>query len=592
MLKSSSNILNGIAAAPGFAFTNCYIYKKENPVINLTKITNFEEAQQNFFEALQKSKKELLKIFSLAVDKLGKERASIFEAQIMILDDQILINKILQRIKDEMLIPEYIVDDEISKYQEIMNSSDEPYMKERSLDLEDIKNRIIKNLQNKNWLSKITGDVIIVTDTLTPADTVLFAKANVKAFVTDFGGLTSHAAILARSLNIPAVVGLHDATKKIKHGEKIIVDGYNGIVILNPNPKQVNYYNKLIEKLSNVNLELEKSAYIPAKTVDEKKIEILGNLDLIEEIDLMKKNGAEGIGLVRTEQLFIESTGFPDENEQYLKYTDIAQKIYPYDVVIRLFDIGGDKVLPVDVQEANPFLGWRGVRFLLDNPELLKNQISAIQKANQLNNIKLLVPMVSSINEIRKIKAIVDECYESLIKKGNNGLNKVKIGTMIEIPSAAVMTEQFAEEVDYISIGTNDLIQFLLAVDRGNNIISALYQEFHPAVIKTLSHIIKSAKSVNKKVKVSLCGEMAADTLATPLLIGLGLDSFSVSPAAIPQLKQVILNLSYKQAEELAEECLLLKTEEEIKSVLQGFFSKNIANKINNLFEENNEKFD
>jgi phosphotransferase system enzyme I (PtsI) len=592
MLKSSSNILNGIAAAPGFAFTNCYIYKKENPVINLTKITNFEEAQQNFFEALQKSKKELLKIFSLAVDKLGKERASIFEAQIMILDDQILINKILQRIKDEMLNPEYIVSNEISKYQEIMNSSDELYMKERSLDLEDIKNRIIKNLQNKNWLSKITGDVIIVTDTLTPADTVLFAKANVKAFVTDFGGLTSHAAILARSLNIPAVVGLHDATKKIKHGEKIIVDGYNGIVILNPNPKQVNYYNKLIEKLSNVNLELEKSAYIPAKTVDEKKIEILGNLDLIEEIDLMKKNGAEGIGLVRTEQLFIESTGFPDENEQYLKYTDIAQKIYPYDVVIRLFDIGGDKVLPVDVQEANPFLGWRGVRFLLDNPELLKNQISAIQKANQLNNIKLLVPMVSSINEIRKIKAIVNECYESLIKKGNNGLNKVKIGTMIEIPSAAVMTEQFAEEVDFISIGTNDLIQFLLAVDRGNNIISALYQEFHPAVIKTLSHIIKSAKSVNKKVKVSLCGEMAADTLATPLLIGLGLDSFSVSPAAIPQLKQVILNLSFKQAEEIAEECLLLKTEEEIKSVLQGFFSKNIANKINNLFEENNEKFD
>ncbi len=592
MLKSSSNILSGIAAAPGFAYSECYVYKKENLEITKQQITDYEESKQALLDALQKSKKELLKIFSLAVDKLGENRAAIFEAQIMILDDPILVGNVLQRMKDEMLNPEYIVYDEITKYQEIMNLSNELYMKERSLDLEDIKNRIIKNLQNKRWLSKIVGDVIIVTDTLTPADTVLFAKAKVKAFVTDFGGLTSHAAILARSLNIPAVVGLHDATKKIIHGESINVDGFNGLVLLNPNPKQITFYTKKIEQLSFVTSELEKSAYIPAKTLDDKKIEIIGNLDLIEEMELMKKNGAEGIGLVRTEQLFIESMGFPDENEQYLRYTDIAQKSYPYDVVIRLFDIGGDKVLPVDVQEPNPFLGWRGIRFLLDNPELLKTQIFAVQRANQLNNVKLLIPMVSSINEIRKVKAIVDECFETLLKDGIINLQKVKIGTMIEIPSAAVMTEEFAEEVDFLSIGTNDLIQFLLAVDRGNDIISSLYQEFHPAVIKTLNFIIKTAKSMNKKIKVSLCGEMAADTLATPLLIGLGLESFSVSPAVIPHLKQVVLNLNFSQTKELAEECLKLKTEEEINSVLQGFFNKNIANKINNLFEDNNERID
>ncbi|HPN38640.1 MAG TPA: phosphoenolpyruvate--protein phosphotransferase [Melioribacteraceae bacterium] len=589
MLKSSSNILSGIASAPGLAYSECYVYKKEYLDISKVKILDFEEAKQNLLDALQKSKKELLKVFSLAVDKLGQKRAAIFEAQIMILDDPILIGNILDRMKNELLNPEYIVNDEIAKYQEIMNASDELYMKERSLDLEDIKNRIIKNLQNKKWLSKITGEVIVVTDTLTPADTVIFAKAKVKAFVTDFGGLTSHAAILARSLNIPAVVGLHDATKKIKHGDKIIVDGFNGLVIIEPNDKQIKFYSQKIEKLSLVTSELEKSAYIPAKTLDNKKIELLGNLDLVEEIDLMKKNGAEGIGLVRTEQLFIESMGFPDENEQYLRYTDIAQKLYPYEVVIRIFDTGGDKVLPFDVKEANPFLGWRGVRFLLDNPDLLKTQIMAIQRANQLNNIKLLIPMVTSLNEIRKVKDVINECYKVLQNDGNKNIQKIKIGAMIEIPSAAVMTEEFAEEVDFLSIGTNDLIQFLLAVDRGNDIISSLYQEFHPAVVKTLSYIIKTTKSLNKKVKVSLCGEMAADTLATPLLIGLGLDSFSISPAALPQLKQVILNIDYSEAKDLADKCLKLKTEEEINSELQGFFNTKISNKINNLFEDSNE---
>ncbi len=590
MVKSSSNILTGIAAAPGLAYSECYIYKKEDLDISKTKINDFEEAKQNLLDALAKSKKELLKIFSLAVDKLGEKRAAIFEAQIMILDDPILLGNILNRIKEEMINPEYVVYDEITKYQDLMSSSEELYLKERSFDLEDIKNRIIKNLQNKRWLSKITGDVIVVTDNLTPADTVVFAKAKVRAFVTDFGGLTSHAAILARSLNIPAVVGLHDATKKIQHGEKIIVDGYNGLVILNPNPNQIAFYNKKIEQLHVVNAELEKSAYLTAKTLDGKKIEILANIDLIEEINLIKKNGAEGIGLVRTEQLFLGSQGFPDENEQYQNYMDIAQKTYPYDVVIRIFDTGGDKVLPVDVQEDNPFLGWRGIRFLLDNPSLLKTQITAIQKANQLNNLKLLIPMVSNINEIRKVKALVDECYDKLVLEGNTNLKKVQVGAMVEIPSAAVMTDEFADETDFLSIGTNDLIQFLLAVDRGNEIISSLYQEFHPAVIKTLNYIIKTVKNKKKKIKLSLCGEMAADTMATALLVGLGLESFSVSPAVIPQLKQVILNINYSDAEELANKCLSLKTEEEINALLHGFFEEKIANKINNIFEDNNER--
>ncbi|MFH0733640.1 MAG: phosphoenolpyruvate--protein phosphotransferase [bacterium] len=584
MQHKKDNEYKGIGAAPGLAFSTVYIYKKEDLEISKTPIINFEEASSQLMEALQKSKKELMKIFSLAVDKLGEKRAAIFEAQIMILDDPILIDTILNRMRLEMLNPEFIVYDEITKYQVLMNSSDEVYMKERSLDIADIKNRIIRNLKNKKWISKITSDVVVVTDTLTPADAVVFARAKVKAFVTDFGGLTSHAAILARSLNIPAVVGLHDATKKINHGDSIIVDGFNGIVIANPNKEQSDYYTQKIIELSQYDKELTNIKSLPAITKDGKKIEILGNLDLVEEIELIFQNGAEGIGLIRTEQFFIESNGFPDEFEQFTKYNQLAQKIYPNNIVIRIFDIGGDKVLPVDVKEPNPFLGWRGIRFLLDNMQLLKTQLRSILKASTLKNINILIPMVASIDEVRKVKDLIELCKMELTEQGVLFDKCIKVGAMIEIPSAAVMTLEYAEEVDFLSIGTNDLIQFLLAVDRGNDIVSVHYQEFHPAVIRTLHTIISQAKASSKQTKVSMCGEMAADILAAPLLIGLGLESFSISPATIPYLKQVILNTNYWEAKELADICLKLKTENEISQLVHKFYGEKISPNVKNIF--------
>lgn len=591
MLHIKDNVIKGIAAAPGLAFSNVYLYVKENINVNKSSIVDFEEAKQQLNEALQKSKKELLKIFSLAVDKLGEKRAAIFEAQIMILDDPILLETLFHRMENEMLSPEFIVYDEISKYQNLMNSSEEIYMKERSFDIEDIKNRIIRNLKNKKWVSRITGDVVVVTDTLTPADTVVFARANVKAFVTDFGGLTSHAAILARSLNIPAIVGLHDGTKKIQHGDMLIVDGFNGLVIINPDNEQIEYYSEKIEQLNSYNAELNSIKDTQAITTDGKRIELIGNLDLVEETDFMIKYGAEGIGLVRTEQIFIESNGFPDENEQVKEYTAIANKLNQKNIVIRLFDIGGDKVLPVDVKEQNPFLGWRGIRFLLDNIQLLKTQLRSILIASGVGNISLLIPMVSSLTEVRKVKSLIEETKIELRKEKIPFDDNMKIGAMVEIPSAAVMTELFADELDFLSIGTNDLIQFLLAVDRGNDIVSTLYQEFHPAVIRTLKYIISNAEKINNK-KVSLCGEMAADIFATPLLVGLGLKSFSVSPSAIPYLKQIILNLSFQKAEELANKCLQLKTEEEINKELKDFYNDNISINITKIFEDKNEKYD
>ncbi|NMB82243.1 MAG: phosphoenolpyruvate--protein phosphotransferase, partial [Ignavibacteria bacterium] len=378
METKSDNILKGIAAAPGIAIAKAFIYEKEKESINDDAIVNVDEALQNLDIALAQSKKELRKIFSLAVDKLGEKRAAIFDAQIMILDDPILISTIQNRISKEKKIPEYVVEDEISKYTRIMNASNEPYMKERSHDIEDIKNRIIRNLKKKKLKSRITNDVVVVTSNLSPSDTVLFARANVKGYLTDFGGLTSHAAILARSLNIPAVVGLHEATNKIKDGELVIIDGYYGQVIINPDEKQIASYQKKIEKLTEHDEELNKIKELPAQTLDGKEVKLLANLDVSSEMDFIVHNNAQGIGLVRTEQLFEEHEEFPDEEKQYQIYKNIAEQIYPNMVIIRTFDIGGDKVLPVDLHEPNPMLGWRGIRLLLDSPDLFKVQIKAI----------------------------------------------------------------------------------------------------------------------------------------------------------------------------------------------------------------------
>lgn len=582
MKTVNENIIKGIAAAPGISISQAFIYKKEKEEVTADPISDLDEALQNLTIALEQSKKELRKIFSLAVDKLGEKRAAIFEAQMMILDDPFLISTIQNRIKNEMRVPEYIVSDEISKYTDMMNLSHEVYMKERSHDIEDIKNRIIRNLKKKKWKSKITSDVVVVTSTVSPSDTVLFSRVNVKGYVTDFGGLTSHAAIVARSLNIPAVVGLHDASIRINEGDLLIVDGFKGEVIINPDEKQLHDYHKKIDRLHKQDSELHKLRELPATTTDGREIQLLANLELTDELDFIVHNCAKGIGLVRTEQLFEEQEAFPDEEEQYQVYKTISERIYPESVIIRTFDIGGDKVLPVDLKEPNPFLGWRGIRLLLDNPQLFKTQIRAVLRASSHKNVKLMLPMIASIREIRESKEIIHQCKEELKKEGKLFDKHMGVGIMIEIPSAAVLVKDFAEEVDFISIGTNDLIQYLLAVDRGNEIVSGIYQEFHPAVVRTLNIIINEGKKAG--AMVSMCGEMAADPFAVPLLIGLGLDSISVSASAIPQIKKIIRSLSYQELQSLANECLVFKTEKEINHRMHQFFNEKLHDQIKNLY--------
>ena len=579
------NILRGVAAASGIVIAKAHLYEKDVEFVSSEEISDVDEAKTNFLESIKKSKKELNKIFGLAVDKLGEKRAAIFEAQIMILDDKYLIDAIFKRIATERKSAEYIVNHEISKYQRLMmNNSSEVYMKERAQDIEDIKNRIIRNIRKKKWVSHVHENIIVVAENITPADAILFSRVKVRGYVTDYGGLTSHAAIVARSLSIPAVLGVHDGTVSIADGDEIIVDGFHGLVVINPTQEQKEYYQEKIELFSQYDEELKKAKDLPSITRDGKHIKILGNLDLIEEIDITIQNGAEGIGLVRTEQIFGDLDNFPEEDEQYQVYKKLAETFYPDNIIIRVYDIGGDKVLPVDVKEPNPFLGWRGVRFLLDNSSLFKTQLKAILRASVTKNIKIMVPMVASIKEVYKFKEILAECKNELRNRNIDFDDNICIGVMIEIPSAAVIAEDLAEEVNFLSIGTNDLIQYLLAVDRTNEIVSDLYQEFHPSVLRTLALIIENAKK--KGANVSLCGEMAGDPLAVPFLVGLGLDSLSVSSAVLPKIKGIIRSINYEDAKALARKCLSLKTEEKIKDELQRFLNENIEINTNTIFGE------
>lgn len=579
--QKSDNKIAGIAAAPGIVIGKAYLFSKEKLEISKLPITNIDEAIKNFHEALNQSKKELNKIFEIAREKMDEVRSAIFEAQLMILDDPILIKNIEGRIDKEKIQPEFIVADEISKYQELMIISHESYMKERAQDIEDIKHRIIRNLQKKRWQSRIEKNLIVISESLTPADTLLFSRQETQGFVTDHGGLTSHAAIISRSLNIPAVVGTHNATQLIKDGDLIIVDGFHGYIITKPTEEQLTFFTDKQKKLIEIQRGLEELKNQPAVTKDGREINLEANVDVTGEIDIVITSGAKGIGLYRSEQILNELGSFPDEEEQTKTYSNLASRIYPKACTIRAFDIGGDKFRFNDYKEPNPFLGLRGIRFLLENPTLFKTQIKAVLRASENKNVKFMIPMVSTLDEVRQTLKIIQVCKSELRKDKIKYDNQMKIGIMVEVPSAAVMTKEFAEEIDFISIGTNDLIQYLMAVDRGNDLVSNLYQEFSPVVIRTISHIVERAKQ--NKIPVSICGEMAADTLAIPLLVGLGLDSLSMSPTTILYAKRIIRNFEFKKAKTLAEECLQCKTEIEIQNKVKKFFDDNNITRTRNI---------
>lgn len=566
---TTEQIIHGIAASPGIVLGKAYVYTKHIPRIEERTITDADVPLEieRLNHAVKRSETELEKVLQLTEEKVGNQKAKIFEAQIMILSDNVLFDAVKKRIQKELKNAESIVNKEISRYQQMMLKSPDDYMRERAHDVEDVKNRLIRNIQQDRLISRFEKKAIVVSEMLTPADTVLFSRNDVLAYATDMGGTTSHAALLSRSLKIPSVVGLKNVTKQVQTGDWVLVDGYSGTVIVNPTRETISRCNKRKREHKQFEERLELIRDLFAVTTDGKEIRLSGNIEFSQEFRFLQQQGAHGIGLYRTEGIFLRSQEYPTEQVQFNEYKTIVERSKPHKVVMRVLDIGGDKVVADIHEEDNPFLGWRGIRILLDKPEIFLNQLRAMLRASAFGETWIMLPMISGIKEIRQAKELIETAKTELRLSKVPFDENIKVGVMIEVPSAAVIAADIAQEVDFISIGTNDLIQYLLAVDRGNDIVSSLYQEFHPAVIKTINHIIKAGHAHN--IPVSMCGEMAGDPVATLLLVGLGLDEFSVAPIMLPEIKKIIRSVSVTECEEIARRVLEMKTEEDIRDFLR-----------------------
>ena len=569
-------VLKGIPASPGIAIGKAYLYSKDVPRVEQWRIGDRHIAPEieRLNRAIQKSVKELQKILLFAQQKIGEAKAKILDAQIMMLEDKILIDAIHKRIQKEKLNAEYLVSDEIGKYAGMMMRARDEYMHERAHDVEDLKNRIIRNLLQEKLISKLEGTVIIIAHTLTPADTMILSRNHVLGYATDVGGITSHAALISRSLKIPAVVGLGDISREAVSGDVMIIDGYSGTIIVSPTPARIAEYEQRREHFLQFERELEGLKNLPAVSTDGHSVELSANIELAEEMGYVVVQGSQGVGLFRTESLLIGRDDFPSEEDQVKEYKRVAARIYPNRVIMRTFDIGGDKIAPETAEEQNPFLGWRGVRVCFDHPGLFMNQLRAMLRASTRKNIAIMFPMISTIQEVRRAKEFVRQAKEELKSKKIRFDDKIPVGVMIEVPAAAMSAGLIAAEVDFLSIGSNDLIQYLLAVDRGNSLVSSLYREFEPSVLATIKNVIDAGHKAGKWV--GICGEMAGHPLAVPLLVGLGIDELSVVPVVLPEIKKIIRSLSYKRMQEVAAATLAMTTSEEVESYLNGFMRREL----------------
>ena len=563
-------ILKGIPAAPGIAIGPAYRYQRQVLDIEARPISEeeVEPELQRLRGAVARSEKELRKILDFAQQKLGSDSSKILEAQIMILGDDILMKAVERRIRQERTSAEYIVCDEITKYKRMMLAAPDEYMHERAHDVEDVMNRIVRNIQEGRLVSRLEGESVIVSETLTPADTVVFSRNRVLGYATDIGGTTSHAAILSRSLKIPAVVGLRVATRHIHTGDPVAIDGYSGLLIINPTVETVQNLRRKADRFHEFEERLTEMINLSAETRDHRHIELSANIEFAADVEEARRQGAAGIGLFRTEGQILGRGQLPSEEEQYETYRMVADAIHPHPVIIRVFDVGGDKVVAGPYLERNPFLGWRGIRVLLDRQEFFLDQLRAILRASTRRNVRIMLPMISSVGEVRRARQLLRLAQEELRGRGIPFDPDIKTGVMIEVPSAAVMADHIAREADFFSIGTNDLIQYTLAVDRDNDAVAPLFQQFHPAVLQMLKTVITAGHRRN--VWVGMCGEMAGDPLATILLVGLGLDEFSVAPAVLPEIKKIIRSVKASEARRIADRALAMESDEEIRAFLIG----------------------
>nr|WP_314080961.1 phosphoenolpyruvate--protein phosphotransferase [uncultured Leptotrichia sp.] len=560
--------LTGIGASEGVSIGKVLLFVEGNIVVpqEIDANSTIEGELAKLENGLKKSKTQLIAIREKVKEKMGEDKAAIFDGHIMLLEDEDLIEEVEAKITGDKLPAARALREGINEYCEMISQLDDPYLRERAADLQDIGKRWLKNLLEIkiNDFSNLEPNTIVVTKDLTPSDTAQLDLENCVGFITEIGGKTAHSAIMARSLELPAVVGVKGVLGEVKDGELVIMDGETGEIFLEPTEKLVEEYKIKQEKIRVEKEELKKLIHEEAVTLDGRKVDIWGNIGSPNDVDAVIESGATGIGLYRTEFLFMNSDHFPTEEEQYQAYRVVAEKMQGKPVTIRTMDIGGDKELPyLDLpKEMNPFLGYRAIRISLENKDMFKTQLRAILRASQYGQIKIMYPMISSINEIRKADAILEECKKELDEIGKIYDRNIKVGIMVETPSTAIVAYKFAKEVDFFSIGTNDLTQYFLAVDRGNELVSSLYNSFNPAVLEAIQKVIDAAHHAG--ISVSMCGEFAGDKRATRLLLGMGLDSFSMSASSGLTVKKIIRNSNYVDAQKYRDLILKQDTPEDV----------------------------
>ncbi|MDI6785232.1 MAG: phosphoenolpyruvate--protein phosphotransferase [bacterium] len=574
-------LYSGIAASPGIAIGRAFLYDIEKYKVARYEVSESqtEEEIDQFKEAVQRTKNEILEVKRKVAKEMSKEYADIFGAHLLVLEDPFLIIEVIQKIRKEKINVEYALWSVLESLISNFNALDDDYMRERASDVYDIGRRILQNLVDtkKITLADIQEEVIVVSHTLSPADAVNMYKSEIISFVTEIGGKTSHTAIMARALEVPAVLGIKDISSWVRSGDLLIVDGSRGIVIVNPDNETLLEYEKRREKLNEFIKGLTFLKDLPAQTLDGYRVEITANIEIPEEVDFVKNYGAEGIGIYRTEFMFLDRNELPSEDEQFEEYRKVVSKMNPYPVIIRTIDVGGDKFasqlnLP---QEMNPSLGLRAIRLCLEYPDVFKTQLKAIFRTSKHGKIKIMFPMITCINEVIQVKKIIEEVKHELREEKIAFDESMEVGIMIETPSSALCADILASEVDFFSIGTNDLIQYALAVDRGSERLAYLYNPSHPAILRLIKFIIEAAHI--KGIWVGMCGEMAGDPAYAIPLLGMGLDEFSMSALSISEVKEVIRNTTIHEAKELVSVILDFSTPEEVEEVIK----KKVKEKIN-----------
>ena len=575
-------MISGIPVSPGIVFGKALVLKEEKIVLDTQKIkdSQIENEIARFYAGRDAAVEQLTSIKDRAYQSLGEEKAAIFEGHLMILEDEELEEEIIDYLRSNhvnaAVAANVVIDEQVAMLSEI----DDEYLKERAGDIRDIGNRLIKNILGMHIvdLGEINEEAILVAYDLTPSETAQLNLDKVLGFVTDIGGRTSHTSIMARSLELPAIVGTNNVTEKVKTGDFLILDALNNAVYVNPSQQEIQRLKTLQDKLAEEKAELAKLKDLPALTLDGHQVDVVANIGTIRDVEGAERNGAEGVGLYRTEFLFMDRDQLPSEEEQFIAYKEVVEAMNGNLVVLRTMDIGGDKELPYLnlPKEMNPFLGWRAIRIALDRREILNAQLRAVLRASAYGRLAVMFPMIISVEEIRELKSVIEELKVELRNEGKAFDEDIQVGVMVETPSAAVNAKFLAKEVDFFSIGTNDLTQYTLAVDRGNELISHLYNPMSPSVLNLIKQVIDASHAEGKWT--GMCGELAGDERATILLLGMGLDEFSMSAISVPRIKKLIRNVNYQDAKLLAETALQQPTAAEIEQLISDFLVEKALN--------------